>query len=142
MTQTTRCARMQSTSRTRTRPGPGCHAVVTAAASVVALAVSLSAPARAQEPAAASAAAAADGSGAPTAYDARSLSERGFVAVERSAREEVPGGTFMLAGYLAFLLLLGAYVARLAAAHRATQEELRALRRAVEDLDDKLEHGK
>jgi len=140
MTQTTRCTRMHPTRRTHSRRAG--HVAAAVARALVALAVSLAAPARAQEPAAAPAAAAAEGSGASAAYDARSLSERGFVAVERSAREEVPGGAFMLAGYLALLLLLGAYVARLAAAHRATQDELRALRRAVEDLDDKLEHGK
>ncbi|MCB9532189.1 MAG: hypothetical protein H6698_09475 [Myxococcales bacterium] len=77
---------------------------------------------------------AADGSG----YDRDALSERGFVAVESGRQESVPGGVFMLAGYIVFVGLLTGYVARLSSKHAAAQAELAALRRAVEDLDDRI----
>lgn len=80
-----------------------------------------------------------DGSGAG-AYNADALSAEGFVAVEGGGdANTIPGGSLMLAAYLIFLGLVGAYGVQLARRHATVQGELANLRRLMEDIDDRID---
>lgn len=95
---------------------------------VFALALTLMAftgePAHAQE----------EGSG----YSAELLEEEGFRAADGNPTEGVPGGPLMIAAYMALWLLAGGYVVRIARRHKAVQDEYAALRKSLEDIDDRL----
>jgi CcmD family protein len=71
-------------------------------------------------------------------YDANALSSEGFQTAAGSGSEEVPGGAFMLAAYVAFFALLGGYAFQLARKQARVQREFGDLRKAVEDIDDQL----
>lgn len=79
-------------------------------------------------------AAAQEGSG----YSETVLSEQGF-QVAQGAGESVPGGTFLLIAYVAFFGLVVGYVVHLARKQRAVAAEFGALRKSVEDIDDRLD---
>lgn len=79
---------------------------------------------------------------APTADPMATVDAEGFRAVEGYGdADTIPGGKLMLAAYLAFFGLLAGYTVQLARKHRAVQAELGALRRALEDLDDRLDEA-
>ena len=71
-------------------------------------------------------------------YSGEALSQQGF-QVAQGAGESVPGGTFLLLAYVAFFGLVVGYVGFLARRQRAVSEEFGALRRSVEDIDDRLD---
>jgi CcmD family protein len=71
-------------------------------------------------------------------YSSDELSDDGFRAAEGSSADSVPGGPLMIAAYMALWLLVGGYVLRLARRHREVQSEYAAIRKAVEDIDDRL----
>ena len=71
-------------------------------------------------------------------YSAETLNDDGFRAVEGDPTDEVPGGPLLVAAYLALWLLVGGYLVRLSRRHAEVQQEYAALRRALEDIDDRL----
>ena len=71
-------------------------------------------------------------------YSADELDADGFRAVEGSPTDDVPGGTLLIGAYLALWVLVGGYLVRLSRRHAAVQEEYASLRRALEDIDDRL----
>lgn len=74
------------------------------------------------------------------AYDSDRLSQEGFrPAVGGGDEDTIPGGRLMLAAYVIFFTLIGLYVVRLTRRHSAVQSELAALRRQMEDIDDRLD---
>jgi hypothetical protein len=97
--------------------------------------IAISTAALAQEPSAAE--------NVPSAADPMAaVDAEGFRAVDGYGdADTIPGGRLMLAAYLAFFGLLAGYTVQLARKHRAVQAELGALRRAVEDLDDRLDEA-
>lgn len=82
----------------------------------------------------------AEAAPAAAGYDANALSDEGFrPATDGGDAESIPGGQLMLAAYMVFFVLLAFYTTRLAQRHTAVQAELASLRRAMEDLDDRLD---
>lgn len=71
-------------------------------------------------------------------YSADELSDDGFRAASGNSSDEVPGGPLMVAAYMALWLLVGGYVFRLARRHKQVQGEYASLRKAIEDIDDRL----
>jgi len=55
-----------------------------------------------------------------------------FQAVEGAQKENVPGGTLLVAAYAVALVLLVGYVARLGMMHQKTAAELERLSRALD----------
>lgn len=64
--------------------------------------------------------------------DAAESRATSFQAVEGSQRDEVPGGSLMVAAYAFVLLVLVGYVARLGSLQSKTAQELERLTRALE----------
>ena len=75
-------------------------------------------------------------------YDPARLSREGFVPAERVALgDQVPGGTLMLAAYLAGWVLFFAYLVFLLRAQRDVGRELGEVRRRMDELDERIEEG-
>lgn len=78
--------------------------------------------------------------GSRAGYDADALSDEGFRPAYGTGDEDtIPGGRLMLAAYIVFFALLGWYSVRLSRRHSAVQQELSALRKSMEDIDDRLD---
>jgi hypothetical protein len=64
--------------------------------------------------------------------DAAESRATSFQAVEGSQKDEVPGGSLMVAAYAFVLLVLVGYVGRLGALQNRTAREVERLTRAIE----------
>jgi hypothetical protein len=75
-----------------------------------------------------------DGAGgaAQDGKDAAESRATAFQAVEGPQKEQVPGGTLLISAYAFVLVLLVAYVARLASLQSRTAAEVERLTRALE----------